>query len=319
MKASIIQVAADDPMFDRSLAGASISWELVKKVVTDDLRVALTAAGIDFMPEDSSPAGALHRMMQDMFQNRNNLVKPVANPTGSKKPAYAVLPRADENGKMAYKESWSCGIDIVDFGNGATDVSLAFSTDASGATEAPPEVIEDMVGRFPEYLASLGAEDISIWLVSLVKGTLKGIPTIGGAGTFFIGPAEVSIWRRLKTALKPFGIRLYEIPAMRSAEALECVVESVKRYSATAIAELQSDLEKYQALKAERSANPKARDIQQRVLDSREARIKEQLALVERYERLFDVKLDELRGSLSNLETGFANLALVGQAFQEGT
>ena len=106
---------------------------------------------------------------------------------------------------------------------------------------------------------------------------------------------------------------------VRSAEALECVVESVKRYSATAIAELQSDLEKYQALKAERSANPKALDIQQRVLDSREARIKEQLALVERYERLFDVKLDELRGSLSNLETGFANLALVGQAFQEGT
>jgi hypothetical protein len=162
-----------------------------------------------------------------------------------------------------------------------------------------------------EYLASLGAEDISNWLVALVKGILKGIPTIGGAGTFFIGPQEVPIWRRLKAALKTFGIRLYEIPAMRSAEALECVVESVKRYSMSAIAELQADLEKYQQLKAERAANPKARDIQQRVLASREAKIKEQTALVERYEKLFDVKLEELRGSLASLETGFANLSLV--------
>lgn len=316
-RTEIIQVATDDAIFDKSLAGASVSWELVSKIVTDELRDALNAAGISFMPEDSSPATALHRMMRDLFQDRNNLVKPVKNPTGSKKPAYAVLPRNDEGGKMAFKEKWSCGIDVVDLG-GAEDVSLAFSTDDNGQVEASPDVIEDMVGRFPEYLASLGAEDLSVWLVSLVKGLLHGVPTIGGAGTFFIGPQEVPIWRRLKTALAKFGIRLYEIPAMRSAEALECVVESVRRYSEQAIKELQEDLQKYQDLKSKRSTDPKVRDIQARVLTSREARIKEQTALVERYERLFDIRLDELRGSLGELEAGFANLSLVSQAVQEG-
>jgi len=315
-KLGIVQVAPDDTMFDRSLAGASVSWELVKKVVTDELREALVKADITFNPEDATPASALHRMMVDLFQDRNNLVKPVKNPTGSKRPAYAVLPRNDEGGKMAFKEKWSCGIDVTDLG-GVEDVSLAFSSDDSGQIEATPDVIEDMVGRFPEYLASLGADDLSCWLVSLVKGMLRGIPTIGGAGTFFIGPKEVATWRRLKGALAGFGIRLYEIPAMRSAEALECVVESVRRYSQTAIKELQEDLQKYQELKALRSTNPKTRDIQARVLQAREARIKEQQAVVEKYEALFDVKMTELRDSLSELQTGFANLALVSQAAEE--
>lgn len=315
-KNSLVQVDTNDPIFDRALAGASVSWELIKSLETEDLRDALKKADIAFMPEDCSAASALHRMMRDLFQDRACLVKPCPNPTGSNRPAYAVLPRKDEFGKMAFKQTWSAGIDVVDVG-GVADVSIAFSINDAGETEAPPEVIEDMVTQFPAYLASLGSDEISGWLVGLVKSFLKGVPTIGGAGTFFIGPQEVPMWRKLREAVKPFGIRLYEIPAMRTSEALECVVESVKRYTGRAIEELQEDLKKYQELKEQRKTNPKVREIQHRVLQSREARIKEQLAVVEKYEALFDVKMNELRESLGSLQEGFGNLTLIGQIAEE--
>lgn len=316
MKQNIVQVASDDAVFDRSLAGASVSWELVKCVETEPFREALKVRGIQHLPEDCSPASALHRMMREMFQDRNCIIRPVENPTGSKRPAYAVLPREDDGNKMAFKQKWSCGIDIVSIGASA-DVSLAFSTDDQGQMEVEPSTIEDMVTQFPAYLAQLGAEELSMWLVGLVKSYLQGVPTIGGAGTFFIGPKEVQTWRQLREAVKPFGIRLYEIPAMRSAEALECVVESVKRYTSKACDELQEDLVKYQELKQLRKTNPKIRDIQGRVIAERTKRISEQMAFVEKYESLFDVKLNELRDSLSSLQSGFGNLTLIGEALEQ--
>ena len=297
-KQAIIQVAADDPMFDRSLAGASISWELVKKVVTDELREALAAAGVDFMPEDSSPASALHRMMQDMFQNRNNLVKPVPNPNRSKLPAYGVLPKEESaNKKVAFVESWACGLDKD--GNG--EVSLLFSE------SAPQNAKDDVEVLYPAALATLGGTEISVWLVAFVKTVLKGVPTIGGAGTYFIGPEEVKTWRTLREVLHPYGARLYEIPAMRSEQAMECVLESVKKYTETAMEELKEDLQKYQAIKAD--PDPKKRSIQGRVLDARLKTITHQCEVVERYESIFDTKLGELRQSLSSLQIGFAALA----------
>lgn len=302
MKSSIIHMDMSDPAFDKSLAGASVSWELTDEINHEALCMGLQAAGIAFLPEPCSPASALHRLMVQLYQDRRCLVKPVANPIkGSKKPAYAVLPQKDEDGKLAFVQSWSVGLDSNPDGT----TSLVFSDGA------PEDAEEEINILYPAALENLGRLEQSLWLVSLVKGMLRGVPTIGGSGTFFIGPKEVKVWRNLRTVLHPFGIRLYEIPAMRSAEALECVIESVKRYTETAIKELNEDLDKYASM-AQRIQNGEegTRKIQQRVLDSRMAKIAEQVQIVEKYEALFDMKLTELRDSLGNLQAGFSGLAI---------
>jgi len=301
-KAPIIHLDMSDPTFDKSLAGASVSWELTDEINHQALCNGLQAASIAHLPEPCSPASALHRLMVQLYQDRHCLVKPVQNPVkGSKKPAYAVLPQKDEDGKLAFVQSWSVGLNVDECGL----TNLVFSD------MAPEDAMEEINILYPAALENLGRTEQSIWLVSLVKGMLRGVPTVGGSGTFFIGPKEVQVWRNLRAVLQPFGIRLYEIPAMRSAEALECVVESVKRYTETAIKELNDDLDKYAALSDRiRAGDKDVRSIQQRVLDSRLARITEQVQIVEKYETLFDMKLTELRDSLGNLQAGFSSLVI---------
>lgn len=301
-KTPIIHMDMSDPAFDKSLAGASVSWELTDEINHEALCMGLQAGNIPCLPEPCSPASALHRLMVQLYQDRHCLVKPVQNPIkGSKKPAYAVLPQKDEDGKLAFVQSWSVGLEA----DIAGQTSLVFSD------QAPEDSMEEINILYPAALENLGRTEQSIWLVTLVKTMLRGVPTVGGSGTFFIGPKEVKVWRSLRDILHPFGIRLYEIPAMRSAEALECVIESVKRYTETAIKELNDDLDKYAALNARIKAGDKdVRSIQQRVLDSRLAKITEQVQIVEKYESLFDMKLTELRDSLGNLQAGFSGLVI---------
>ena len=292
----LIQVS--DEMLKTGIAGASVSWKLGEEIDHDELCQKLTATGITMLPEPATPAAALLRVMTNLFQKRDQLVKPVPNPNRSKLPAYGVLPKEESaNKKVAFVESWACGLDKD--GNG--EVSLLFSE------SAPQNAKDDVEVLYPAALATLGGTEISVWLVAFVKTVLKGVPTIGGAGTYFIGPEEEKTWRTLREVLHPYGARLYEIPAMRSEQAMECVLESVKKYTETAMEELKEDLQKYQAIKAD--PDPKKRSIQGRVLDARLKTITHQCEVVERYESIFDTKLGELRQSLSSLQIGFAALA----------
>ena len=118
----LIQVS--DEMLKTGIAGASVSWKLGEEIDHDELCQKLTATGITMLPEPATPAAALLRVMTNLFQKRDQLVKPVPNPNRSKLPAYGVLPKEESaNKKVAFVESWACGLDKD--GNG--EVSLLFS------------------------------------------------------------------------------------------------------------------------------------------------------------------------------------------------
>ena len=299
---SIIHIDTSDPAFQKNIAGASVSWELTDELNHHELCSQLAIHGLGHHPEPCSPASALHRLVATLYQGKDCLVKAGNHPSkGSKRPAYAVLPRNDSDERMAFVEAWSVG--------------LAHREDKSSylvySDTAPADSQEEINMLFPTALEQLGRTEQSIWLCAFVKGALKGVPTIGGSGTYFIGPKEVQVWRTLREVLKPFGIRLYEIPAMRTEQALECVIESVKRYTQGALDELNGEFQKYYELQQKLDAGEEGiRKIQQRALDSRLARVNEQLSVVEQYETLFDTKLGELREQLDLLKVGFGQLSI---------
>jgi len=299
---SIIQIDANDPAFASGFAGASVSWELTDTIEHADLCKALTDNGLGYLPEPCSPASALHRLISDLHQSRSCLVKPASNPVkGSKKPAYAVLPRKDEEARMAFVESWSVG--LAQRADGS--FYLVFSD------TAPDDAQDEINLLYPTALEQLGRPEQSIWLSHFVKAALHGVPTIGGAGTYFIGPQEVQVWRKLRTVLSKYGVRLYEIPAMKSDQALECVIESVKRYTTTALEELQADYTKYADMQQKIEAGEEGvRKIQQRAMDSRLEKLNHQLTVVEKYETLFDTKLPALREQIMSLRAGFASMSI---------
>lgn len=290
-------ITVTDEMAAKGLAGASVSWRLPTEADFDEVCAALKRDGFEFLPEPTSPAAALLRVMTQRFQSKNTLVKSVPNPNETKLPAYGVLPKHEDGRKLTFAQSWACGLDKDANGGPA----LYFSESCPMADREDVEVL------FPSALSNLGSTELSGWLVNLIRGIFRGVPTVGGAGTYFIGPEEVPRWRKLRTCLHPFGVRLYEIPAMRSEQAMECVLESVRRYTEDAVTELQDDLDKYKAVRSD--PDPKKRSIQTRALQSRLDKVTEQCAVVEKYEKLFDTKLDELRTSLAGLQSGFILLA----------
>jgi len=292
MNTPIIHVSDDM----KNIAGASVSWKLVQEVDYDDLCAKLKAGGFAFLPEPTTPASALLRVMTQLFQNKDALVKPVPNPNKTKHPAYGVLPKTTEGEKVTFREMWACGLDVV-----GQSAELCFSASTPVREQENVEVL------YPAALANLGQTELSNWLVNFVKGQLRGVPTVGGAGTYFIGPDEVKVWRQLREVLSGYGIRLYEIPAMRSEQAMECVLESVRQFTDGAVKELEEDLDKYRAIK--NNPDPKARKIQGRVLEARLAKITEQCAVVERYETIFDTKLTSIRETFGKLQIGFTALA----------
>lgn len=299
---NIIHIDPNDPIFNKGFAGASVSWELTDTINHAELCAALTSESLSYLPEDCSPASALHRLVSDLYQSRSCLVKAGSSPVkGSKKPAYAVLPRKDEEGRMAFVESWSVGLAQREDGS----YYLVFS-------EGTPEDAQDEVNLlYPTALEQLGRPEQSIWLSNFVKSALHGVPTIGGAGTYFVGPSEVTVWRTLRKVLSKFGVRLYEIPAMKSEQALDCVIESVKKYTQGAINELQEDYAKYAMLQQKIDAGEEGvRKIQKRAMGSRLEKLNMQLTVVEKYEALFDTKLSDLREQIGNLRAGFASMSI---------
>lgn len=296
---------ANDEVLDASMAGALVCWELPsERADAEAFAEAVKVVGLRYLPSPPTPASALQAMLTKLHQNRNTLVKAVENnPDGSKRAAYSVYPRQKVSGRDGFVADWTVGHTVVDIG-GVLDNQLSFSDNVG------LDVIEDLTIQFPYYLTTLGSTDISGYLVELVKGAFRGVPPMGGAGSYFIGPEEVPVWKTLRDALRPFGVSLHHLPAMRGSDALQFVAASVERYIRESQAELEADLEKYQTAREEAAKDGKKRSLQTRVLQDRSEKVQRQLQIVEHYEKILGTSLDSLREGLQGLQAGFGVVAI---------
>jgi uncharacterized protein Veg len=117
----------------------------------------------------------------------------------------------------------------------------------------------------------------------------------------------VPIWRKLNRELRKLGIFLHEIPAMKSQQAVEAVLSSLRAMLTKSMEELETDHQKY----AEKRNDPNARKVQRRVLEERQNRMNKDLNLIERYEQLFSVRLEDMRANLEKMQMGYAELATI--------
>jgi len=305
---SIVYADPNDPIL-KSMVGASVFWQLAESVDYDTLVVTLdempgSENGYDCIPSECSSASALLRALNKHYGNRNTLIKAgVKHPMpGNKSPVYGVFER-NETGKLndSFELSWTVGLVKGERGSDSVEELRTNGLIFEGADP----VLEDKVKfLFSEELPRLGGTEQSGWLTHLVKSKLRGIPF--GNGQFFIAPQYVPHWRALAASLAPLGIRLHEIPAMRSEQAVAAVVASLEAYSGKLAAELEEELSNYD----QAQADPKRRKIQQRVVDSRIEKANEQLKIIMTYETLFDTKLDELRAKFDEAKAAFMRLSI---------
>lgn len=298
-------VFVDPKEFPPDMAGADISWDLASSGIPTsafcDALEPFKSHGVQ-LPVAPAAGSVLLRVMQALYQDRSCLVKPTKSPAGTKDPTYAVLPRKDDAGRMAFVASWSATVveifDTVLGGDGITR-AVPLGYDVQFSPEAPASEKDAVTDTFCDEIQKLGTTEQSQWLVSVVKGTFKGVTMPGGSGHFFIGPNEVSIWRAMKPVLLKYGLRTYETPAMRSDQLAETVLEGLRQQVNKEAAELQEDLKKHvETVRA-------GKRTQDRVLRDRQQKCAATLSRLEHFEKLFDTKLTELKEATEKLSDGF--------------
>ena len=303
---SIVYADPNDPIL-KSMVGASVFWQLAEAVDYDTLVVTLdempgSENGYDCIPSECSSASALLRALNKHYGNRNTLIKAgVKHPMpGNKSPVYGVFER-NETGKLndSFELSWTVGLVKGERGSESVHDLKTNGLVFEGLVDSG--VVQEL---FADELPKLGGTEQSGWLTHLVKSKLRGIPF--GNGQFFIAPQFVPHWRALAASLAPLGIRLHEIPAMRSEQAVAAVVASLEAYSGKLAAELETELQTYD----QAQADPKKRKIQQRVVDSRIEKANEQLKIIMTYETLFDTKMDDLRAKFDEAKAAFMRLSI---------
>ena len=303
---SIVYADPNDPIL-KSMVGASVFWQLAESVDYDTLVVTLdempgSENGYDCIPSECSSASALLRALNKHYGNRNTLIKAgVKHPMpGNKSPVYGVFER-NETGKLndSFELSWTVGLVKGERGSESVHDLKTNGLVFEGLVDSG--VVQEL---FADELPKLGGTEQSGWLTHLVKSKLRGIPF--GNGQFFIAPQFVPHWRALAASLAPLGIRLHEIPAMRSEQAVAAVVASLEAYSGKLAAELETELQTYD----QAQADPKKRKIQQRVVDSRIEKANEQLKIIMTYETLFDTKMDDLRAKFDEAKAAFMRLSI---------
>lgn len=304
----IIQVA-DLPA---EMVGATVSWQLARKGVSFEALMAdLAENEIAHYPEQVSPAAAVLRLLTAEFQSRSCLVKPVSDPTGGKATTYGMLPRGEEDGRLAYKETWSVSVyEVEQTAGGQTwkTPELRFNGDAPAGAEARVR------GAFPEALETMGTTEQSAWLVGLVKNHLKGITVLGGSGVYFIDPAGVLVWRKLRAIVEPMGLILFEMPAMRSDQALDMILASLREFCDTEVADLEKDLQAWREANKEKDDKGQPKRARRSAVQARQERIEKVIEKVGRFEQLLDTRLEDVREGLLNLRCGFTDLAVTGEA-----
>lgn len=303
----IIQVA-DLPA---DMVGATVSWQLAKGGVEfEALMGELTDAGIAHYPEAVTPAAAVLRLLTTEFQSRRCLVKPVADPSGGKATTYGMLPRGEEGGHLTFKETWSVSVYEVEQSSGGQTwkvPTLRFNGDVPDGAEAKVR------GSFLTALETMGPTEQSGWLVSLVKNHLKGITVLGGAGVYFIDPSAVLTWRKLRAIVAPMGMTLHEMPAMRSDQALDMILASLREFCDTEVAELEKDLQAWREANKEKDDKGQPKRARRSAVQARQERIGKVIEKVARFEELLDCRLTDVRDGLLNLKCGFSDLAVTGE------
>lgn len=264
---------------EASITGAMIFWRLSSGARHQRLVSELKANGVApaLHPAPPSPTAVLSRVLNDLYAGRNCLIRPV----GKKAGGYAVMPRRDDaGGRPEFKTDWSVEISVG--ANKAVD--LSFSDDTP---DAEIQRVQDAVSV---GLLTLGDSEMSSWMSQVVKH-LQAVSMRESGGVYFIPAAHVETWRAVNKSVRAKcpGMQLYEIPVVRTEQAIEAVLESLTDSIAkeVALVSAQSD-----DLDKKRNDGTK---IQQRSIDGMKTKLMELTNKVKRYEGVLGVGLEKLQ------------------------
>lgn len=248
-------------------AGAITYWRLSGDVSIQTLAQVWEDAGLDpkGLPGLPGAETALKRSLKDLA-GPHQLVRPL------KGSGYALVNEVTAEEGNVY------------------DTGLRARLSGESVVVSPTDHVHttDVLTGFERYAKVLIANDISSWLTRVVR-RVGAVPLRDTGGMYFVPRHRLDDWRAVARALRAASSHvIFEIPALRSDEAVEAILDAVQ-------------------VDAEREAKGLEEDLQNPSLTARglkgKARTTERmLAKVESYEGLLGRTMDGLRKRIEDLK-----------------
>jgi len=254
--------------------GVVTYWQLAGRTERARLEAAWAQAGLpaDALPAKTTPRVALQRALAE-FADKDTLVRPSDDPM-----TFAVLKREkDSRGKPVFVTEWEARLATPD-----TDDPICARPDGNDVSE---DISETVVLAFRRELRTIHHHDISAWLVEWAR-KCHAVSLRDSGGFYYIPEAHAPTWRAVGDALASASrSKVYEIAAMSGDKAAEAVVDALTREVRTVVETIDEGIGK-QGLRA---------------LKGRERELSTYEAKIASFESALGVKLDALRGQLTEL------------------
>lgn len=171
---------------------------------------------------------------------------------------------------------------------------------AEEATIGECTILSERVARkFATHQGLLSSNDVTSWLVGLVRQQAKAVSLRDTGGVYFIPRNQTNFWRRVKTAVEAtFGYNVFVIPAMGNAEAVAAITDAMTKEANDIVSKLQEELSK---------TGDEA--LGKRALASRSESVSALLTKLGEYEALLGRQLD-VRGRITEVQATLTMLAL---------
>lgn len=263
------------------VAGAICYWRLSGATDLAKLGEEWHRHGIDHtqfpLPLATSPEVALHTAMQDQ-RERRVLVRPLEGRKG-----WAIVRERAQGQDLAH------------------EIELRVHLDNVGSLRADRHhvLLPAIRAEFDRALNQYGPGATSGWLVKTIYRS-NAVALRDTGGIYFVPRQELADWRRVVVAVRDASAHaVFEIPALRSSEAVDAVLDAVAM-------EAQAEADKM-------SEELSAGTLGARTLQSRSARCQEALEKVESYESLLGRGLDTIKARIDALKTELVAAALAAQ------
>lgn len=279
------------------VAGVIVYWRLAGVVDYEALEAAWATAGLDqgLLPAPIARTTALKRTMAS-FKEASVLVRPLK---GDEEGFVLVHESYDAEGRPQYRNGRTVTF-WEDPDTGALEPLVHALPDEDPEGAEVTELQRQVDATFARHLNHLTQQDISGWLVDLVRG-VHSVRLRDTGGIYFVPRDRADAWRAYVAALRAASRhRLFEIPAMQSDEAVASILDALTREAREAAEDLEDELD--------------AKDLSAKALRGREAKARETETKIATYEALLGVKLEALRAEYDALQARVAAAILAAEA-----
>lgn len=205
-------IAVSDAM--RDAAGIIIWWELQGHVDLQDLEEACDAEGLT-PPEPPSLVTALGRAAQSVLPSKRHLLRPLQTRGSWEIVLEHVEQSQEDNGPANFLRHERLLTGWVEGGQ-----PLVYGPAA--------DLRNELLMKVPLYKRVLTANDFSAWLL-LQASMMHALGLRQRGGFYFIPRDRVEMWQRVVRVTRACSDHgLYELPAMRTEEAVTAILASLR-------------------------------------------------------------------------------------------